>query len=150
MALLTAGFEGFSVVPEITDEPEATPYGWVLVLLGLVLIAVVPLTLAVISGGRRQIVAGFAALGIGLTVAVVAGVVGAGRTSMVITLAAGAMAVVALGRRSLTRLVLGAVAVVLVAFGVAMAGGGLAVIGPVAALVVVGVADEVGTRLRNH
>jgi hypothetical protein len=116
MALLTRGFGGFSVVPEITAEQEATAYGRVLVLLGLVFVALVPLTLAVVSGGRGQIGA----------------------------------AVVALGRNSLARLVLRALAVVLVAFGVAMTGTGLAVIGPVAALVAVGVADELRTRLGSR
>jgi hypothetical protein len=150
MVLLRQGFGGFSVVPEITGEREVTPYGWVFVLLGLMLIALVPLTLAVISGGRGQIGAGLAGLGIGLMVAVLAGVAGVGRVSTVITLGVGATAVVALGRSSLIRLVVRALAVVLVAFGVAMTGTGLAVIGPVAALVAVGVADELGTRLRSH
>lgn len=150
MAMLTQGFGGFSVVPEITGEQEETPYGWVLVLLGLVFVALVPLTLAVISGGRGRFSDGFAALGVGLLVAVLAGLVGAGRISTVITLAVGAAAVVALGRRTLAHLVLGALVAVLVTFAVAMTGTGLAVIGPVAALVAVGAADELGTRLRRH
>ena len=147
VVLVTVGARGHSFLPDVTGESRESAHGWVLVLCGLVVLLVSPHAMAAISGGRGWTLMGLAGLGAGLLVASAAAVAGADRVSTLSTVIVGVAASVALrwDRPTLPLLRLALVAVVLVA--VLLMGRSGALVGPVAALVAVGLADEVSCRV---
>lgn len=144
VAAVAAGSRGWSVLPDVTGESSESPYGWVLVLGGMAALLLAPLALAGVSGGRRWTMMGLAGLVVGsMAAAACAVALDSVATSAVLV---GVAAVLALKWDRPRQLVLRGVLLAGVLAAALVLGPPVVVAAPFAAVVAVGLADELGRQ----